>query len=160
MNTSPSPQISATAAKSSAPLSPDDSFARILQLVRAVQNGMQNISTDHAVSGSQLWALWHISAQPGMRVSDLAKAMQIRQSTASNLLDKLEERAFIRRERQTRDTRVVCVFLTPAGQIVVRDVPGPMQGRMRNALQQLSASELKGLERGIARLMELLNSAH
>jgi DNA-binding MarR family transcriptional regulator len=87
--------------------------------------------------------------------------MQVRQSTASNLLDKLEERTFIRRERQTRDTRVVCLYLTPSGQAVVKDVPGPMQGRMRNALQQMSATELKGLDRGISRLMELLNaSAH
>ena len=76
-------------------VSPDETFAKVLQLVRTVQIGMQNIEGQHGLSGSQLWALWHVSARPGLRVSDLAVAMQVRHSTASNMLDKLEQRALI-----------------------------------------------------------------
>lgn len=132
-------------------------FGRVLQFVRAVQNGMQNIDRGHGLSGSQLFALWHISAHPGLKVSELAGAMHIRHSTASNLLDKLEGRALTRRERQTTDTRVVRLHLTPEGEAIVKDLPGPLQGRLRKALQALSAAELAGLSGGIAKLLEILD---
>lgn len=137
-------------------VSPDETFAKVLQLVRTVQIGMQNIEGQHGLSGSQLWALWHVSARPGLRVSDLAVAMQVRHSTASNMLDKLEQRALIQRQRQTDDTRVVRLYLTQAGQDVIRDVPGPLQGRLRNALQTLPSLELIGLHRGLISLIHTL----
>lgn len=136
--------------------SPDNTFVKVLQLVRTVQLGMQNIESQHGLSGSQLWALWHVSARPGLRVSDLAVAMQVRHSTASNMLDKLEQRALIQRQRQTDDTRVVRLYLTQIGQDVIRDVPGPLQGRLRNALQALPSLELIGLHRGLASLIDTL----
>lgn len=137
-------------------MSSDETFAKVLQLVRTVQNGMQNIESQHGLSGSQLWALWNVSARPGLRVGDLAVAMQVRHSTASNMLDKLEQRALIQRQRQTDDTRVVRLYLTRAGQDVIRDVPGPLQGRLRTALQTLPDRELLGLQRGLACLIDTL----
>ncbi|WP_291983605.1 MarR family transcriptional regulator [Candidatus Accumulibacter sp. ACC005] len=103
------------------------------QLVRSVQNGMQNIDDTHGLSGSQLWALWQISARPGLRVSQLASALHIRPSTASNLLDKLEARQLVRRERRDTDNRVVRLHLTDEGAEVIKDIPGPMQGQLRGA---------------------------
>lgn len=137
----------------------DVAFARILQLARAVQTGMQNIHREHGLSGSQLWALWHVSARPGLRVGNLAAAMQVRHSTASNLLDRLERRLLVRRERQTDDTRVVRIYLTPTGQEVVKDVPVPLQGRLRGALQQMSGAELADLGVGLDRVIAILDAA-
>jgi DNA-binding MarR family transcriptional regulator len=71
-------------------------------------------TTRHGLSGSQLWALWQISARPGLRVSQLASALHIKPSTASNLLDKLELRQLVRRERRDTDNRVVRLHLTDA----------------------------------------------
>jgi DNA-binding MarR family transcriptional regulator len=139
-------------------ISPDETFSRVLQLVRRVQTGMQSIEGIHGLSGSQLWALWHVSAHPGIRVSDIAKAMHIRHSTASNLLDRLEQRALIQRQRQTDDTRVVRVFLTDPGIGVICDTPGPLQGHLRAALHGLPHLELIGLHRGLTNLLSAMDS--
>ena len=55
----------------------EESFQLILRLVRMVQSGMQSIDPSLGLSGSQLWALWQISAQPGLCVAELAKALHI-----------------------------------------------------------------------------------
>ena len=136
---------------------PDATFAKVLQLVRTVQVSMQNIESEHGLSGSQLWALWQISARPGLRVSDLASVMQVRHSTASNLLDKLEQRALIKRERQTDDTRVVRIYLTQDGQAVMGVLPGPLHGRLRQALQDLPENELLALHHGLSCLIDTLS---
>ncbi|WP_313951576.1 MarR family transcriptional regulator, partial [Accumulibacter sp.] len=127
-----------------APECSDEAFGKVLQLVRTVQTGMQNIDDRHGLSGAQLWAMWQISARPGLRVSDLARALQIKPSTASNLLDKLELRQLMRRERHDTDNRVVSLYLTDAGHQLVKDIPGPTQGRLRRALGEMAAPVLAG----------------
>ena len=135
----------------------DETFGQILQLVRVVQKGMQSIDDSHGLSGAQLLALWQISAQPGVRVAELAKALHVKPSTASNLLDKLEVRQLVRRERHGEDTRVVCLHLTQAGRKQMMDIPGPLHGRLRGALASMPAPLLANLRAGLASLLDLVS---
>ena len=137
----------------------DEVFSKVLRLIRAVQNGMQNIDRSHGLSGSQLWAIWQISAQPGQRVSDLAEALHIHPSTASNLLDKLEARGFVRRERRDTDNRVVRLFLGEDGLNLIKAIPGPTQGLLRHALQQVPAEILAGLHEGVTTVLDLMEQS-
>ncbi len=139
------------------PAPAEEAFSKLLQLVRTVQSGMQNIDNSHGLSGSQLWALWQISAQPGLRVTELAEGQHIHPSTASNLLDKLEARGLVRRERRDADSRVVRLYLAEAGVELARNIPGPMQGRLRRALREVPEPVLEGLLQGMASVLELMS---
>ena len=132
---------------------------KFLRLIRTVQPGMQNIDPSHGLSGSQLWALWQISAQPGQRVTDLAEALHIHASTASNLLDKLEAQGLVRRERRDLNNRVVRLNLTRAGLDLVKTIPGPTQGVLRSALQQVSTPVLVGLLQGVTVVLDLVDES-
>jgi DNA-binding MarR family transcriptional regulator len=107
------------------------------------------------VSGAQLWALCEIEEQPGLTVSELAHAMSIHLSTASNLLDKLETRKLVRRERASTDQRVVRVYVTREGEKVLKRAPGPAEGIIPDALQKLPAPALTRLHRDLTVLLEL-----
>lgn len=137
----------------------DDVFAKILTIQRAMQSGMQAMDGSIGMSGSQLSAMWHISAAPGLRVTALAAAMCVQHSTASNLLDKLEKRGLIRRERSSQDQRVVSLFLTDSGSEVVKKLPGPLHGKLRNALRDLPADVLNSLDEGISAFLARLAAA-
>lgn len=137
----------------------EQAFVQLLRLVRTVQTGMQNIDGSHGLSGSQLWALWQISAQPGLRVTKLADAQYIHPSTASNLLDKLEVRGLVRRERRDTDNRVVRLYLTEPGIELVKDIPGPLQGRLRQALRRVPATVLAGLLEGMTSVLALMDGS-
>lgn len=134
----------------------EETFSKVLQLVRAVQSGVKNIDASHGLSSSQFWALWQISARPGLRVTELAEVQQIHPSTASNLLDKLESRGLIRRERRDADNRVVRLYLDEQGQALTKSIPGPMHGQLRHALRELPPPTLKGLLDGITNLLTLM----
>lgn len=131
----------------------EETFGDVLRLFRVVQANMQSLEKQSGLSGAQLWALWQLSVAPGMKVSELAKALFIHLSTASNLLDKLEKRGYLYRQRSGSDSRVVFLHLTPEGEEVVRRLPGPLQGRLRNALQQMPAAQLDELRSGIVALL-------
>src|SRR5919106_1799594 len=82
---------------------PEDRTAKIqsvIESLRVIFKSVQRYSTmieaQYDLSVNQLWALWELSKSPGLKVSELATAVSIHLSTASNLLDKLEQRSLIR----------------------------------------------------------------
>ncbi|MDH5535164.1 MAG: MarR family transcriptional regulator [Betaproteobacteria bacterium] len=101
------------------------------------------------VSAGQLWALSEVDTQPGLCVSDLAKLLYIKNSTVSNLLDRLEQRGWVRRERSGKDQRVVRLFLTTTGSKLVVDSPVPPRGIVSEALRLISLDSLESLDHSL-----------
>jgi len=129
----------------------------VLQAMRVVFRSIQAhsrwVEKRCGVSAAQLWALWEIHVSAGLRVSELAKALAIHQSTASNLLDKLEDKGLMRRERGGPDQRVVRLYLTEKGQDLVARAPRPAQGALIDALGRLPKETLAALGEGLETLL-------
>ena len=65
-----------------------------------------------------------LSKQDGQTVTQLAKALSMRKSSLSGLIDRMAERGFVRRARQDADGRVVRIYLEPVAETLVqRTVP-------------------------------------
>ncbi|PWT70362.1 MAG: MarR family transcriptional regulator, partial [Proteobacteria bacterium] len=131
-----------------------DVLKKFRQVFRAAKLHFGTIEKLVGVSGAQLWAMSELNQHPGMRVTDLAEAMALHQSTVSNLLDKLMRRRLIRRERGDADGRVVRLYLTAAGQKLVRGAPAPARGVLPDALEHLPPAALTGLGRHLDKLLE------
>lgn len=94
------------------------------------------------VGGASLWALAEIGEVGNLTVSKLASSMSIHQSTASNLIDKLEAKGYIVRERGVDDRRVVLLQLTSLGREVLNKAPLPHRGILPDALMRLDPETL------------------
>ena len=122
-------------------------------VVRTIQAHSRWIEKECGVSGVQLWAMWELFALPGQKVSDLSRALSIHQSTASNMLDKLEKKQLIRRDRSGPDQRVVQLYLTPQGAELLSTAPRPAQGAVMDAMKHMNDEELQQLKAGLAALI-------
>jgi DNA-binding MarR family transcriptional regulator len=56
------------------------------------------------------------------RIGELAEQLQIQHHSAVELVDRLEASGHVRRQRGTKDRREVLVFLTSAGEKVLREL--------------------------------------
>ena len=134
--------------------------ARVLRRSRLVFNAVkthfQQVERSAGVGGAQLWALSIIHARPGLGVSELARAMDVKQSTASNLVKVLVERGLVSALREAADRRAVQLRLQPAGRKVLRQAPGPFTGVLPQALASLDAQTLERLDADLARLIAVL----
>ncbi|MEP7118529.1 MAG: MarR family transcriptional regulator [Acidobacteriota bacterium] len=119
----------------------------------AVRQHFQAVEKACGVSGAQIWALSALQQTPGMKVSELAQALSIQASTASNLLDKIEKAGLIRRERNSTDQRVVRLYLTDAGEKALGQAPQPLTGILTHALGQLPDEVLSRLNQDLASLI-------
>src|SRR5271165_3388130 len=72
---------------------------------KSIRNHYRTVERRTGISGAQLWALAQIAENPGIRVGDLALALAIHQSTASNLLRELETAALLTRRKVREDRR-------------------------------------------------------
>jgi DNA-binding MarR family transcriptional regulator len=119
----------------------------------AVRQHFQAVEKACGVSGAQIWAMAALQQTPGMKVSELAQALSIHASTASNLLDKIEKAGLVRRERNSADQRVVKLYLTAAGEAALGKAPQPLTGILTHALDQLPDDALARLNQDLAALL-------
>lgn len=131
-----------------------DVLQHLRVVVRTTQAHSRWIEKSSGVSGAQLWAMWELFAHPGQKVSELSRALSIHQSTASNMLDKLEEKGLIRRDRSGPDQRVVQLFLTSKGSELLSGAPRPAQGAIKDALNNMPDKDLQQLNQGLRVLLE------
>jgi DNA-binding MarR family transcriptional regulator len=137
-----------------------DSAARVLRQFRLVFNAVKShfrqVEKVAGIGGAQLWALSIVALQPGIGVNALARAMDIQQTTASNLVRALAEADMLAVERKAEDRRVVQLRLLPAGDAVLQRAPGPFSGVLPAAIAQLDTAALARLEADLAQLIALL----
>ena len=157
----PAPRMAATDA---APATADmpDAAARVLRQFRlifnAVKTHFQQVEKRTGVGGAQIWALSIMDARPGIGMKDLALAMDVHQSTASNLVRTLVERDLVVAVREGTDRRTVQLKVLPAGRRLLKRTPGPFVGVLPQALAGLDARTLKRLEADLARLIPQLKT--
>lgn len=136
--------------------------ARVLRKFRIVFNAVkthfQQVEKRAGIGGAQLWALSVIQGHPGIGVSGLAQAMDIHQTTASNLVKALLALELIGAGKDGPDKRTVQLNLLPAGQKLLRKAPGPFHGVLPEALARLDAKTLARLDKDLAILIDSLQS--
>jgi len=137
-----------------------DAAKRVLrqfrQIFNAVKAHFRHVEKVAGIGGAQLWALSVVGLQPGIGVSALARAMDIQQTTASNLVRTLAASGLLMAERKGEDRRAVQLRLLPGGDEVIRRAPGPFSGVLPAAIAQLDAEALARLEADLALLIAML----
>lgn len=157
-----SPPITApTKAPTLAPTAaPAAQRTRVLRQFRvvfgAVRQHFHQIEKQAGVGGALVAALGYIQARPGLRVTELAVAMDVHQSTASNLVRQLVQRGLVTTEKAEDDRRSVRLQLALAGLSVLAKVSGPQEGMLPRALGHLSDEALTHLEQGLTELLQQL----
>ena len=134
--------------------------ARVLRRFRLVFNAIKahfrSVEKKAGISGAQVWALSVVRDQPGIGVGELARAMDVHQSTASNLLRVLIDASLVVSDRGAADRRAVQLRVTAQGQRVLKKVPGPFTGLLPDALQRLDTATLNRLDRDLGKLIDEL----
>ena len=138
------------------------SATRVLRRFRVVFNTVKShfreIERLTGVGGAQLWALSVIADAPGVGVSALATAMDIKQSTASNLVKSLIASGYVVQKKGQPDRRTTSLTASASGLAVLQHAPGPFSGVLPDALVKLDPAILERLDRDLGALIETLEA--
>lgn len=130
---------------------------KLRMIYKSIQAHSKSVEKQCGLSSAQLSMLFEINQTPGMKVSQLAAALTIHTSTCSNMLDKLEAKDLIYRDRKKTDQRSVHLYITEAGKILLANAPKPVQGKLTHALEKLDEGQLEHLHKSLESLIDALN---
>lgn len=92
-----------------------------------------------------------------MSAGGLAEATGLSSAATTTLLDRLERKGYVRRERDTVDRRKVLVALTPHGRELIGDLYGPLAREGERLLARFSDDQLAMIRDFLVEATELVD---
>jgi MarR family transcriptional regulator, organic hydroperoxide resistance regulator len=130
-------------------------WSALLALQRATHATLQALATelvDLDLTASEINALANLADGRGRTISELGKAVGVRPTTLSSVLDRLERRDHITRGTRPGDRRVVVVELTSSGGEAARAIRESITRIEHRALGGLPPGEIAVLRRSLETL--------
>ena len=127
-------------------------------IVNAVKVHFRQVEKSTGRGGAQVWALSVIHTQPEISVNQLAQAMDIHQSTASNMVKTLIQQELIAAKKHASDRRSVRLTILAKGRKVLKTAPTPFSGVLPDALSGLDTRTLRRLEKDLGTLIAALHA--
>jgi DNA-binding MarR family transcriptional regulator len=90
---------------------------------------------------SQWWVLNHLFRNDGVTQSELADILDVKKATLGRLLDRMEQKGWIRREGHAGDRRAKRVFLTDEVEPAIKAMRAAAAETRREALSGLSSAQ-------------------
>ncbi|MDO8900298.1 MAG: MarR family transcriptional regulator [Phenylobacterium sp.] len=135
-----------------------DALVAIRRIVRAAEFASRDLARTTGLTPSQLIVLQIVAREGEPGAGAIAEAARLSQATVTALLDKLEARGLVIRNRGSQDRRRVSVELTQEGRRALADMPDVLQDRFAARFENLADWEQASIIAGLERVAALLNA--
>lgn len=129
-----------------------DNIRRVFQILNEQS---QRIKQETGLTGPQLWAVGVIHEHGPINISNIARRMYLHPTTVLGIIDRLEARGLVLRNRSKDDRRVIWVELTQDGKDLVQLVPEVIQGLLGARLEGIALNDLAEIDEGIGHLVKI-----
>lgn len=133
---------------------------RILQALRRITRSMalhsRQLAAYSHITAPQLVCLRAVIALGPLTATAISREIHVSPSTVVGILDRLEDKGLIRRERSREDRRIVFVAATEAGIDLAKSTPSPLQKKLADALMALPELEQATITLSLERIVELM----
>ena len=122
-------------------------FVALLTAADRLSQDAENLVKEYGLTGTQYNVLRILrGAEPaGLACKGIGDRMISHDPDMTRLLDRMDKRGLITRERQTDDRRVVKTRVTAQGLQILKKLDNPIQELHKRQFQKISAARLKTL---------------
>lgn len=139
---------------------PDRMAQEIMRALRRITRSMdissRKLIAAHGLSIPQLLCLQHLREFGPLTSGALAKTMALSPPTVTGILDRLEMRGLVHRERRPEDKRRVLVALTQTGRNLAEDTPSSLEDQLAQALAELTEEKSAAIRDAVADLERMI----
>src|SRR6266702_3241980 len=111
-----------------------------------------------SISISEMFALMELAAGASMSQQTLADHLHLEKSTVSRLIKELEQRGWVKRERDLHDSRMFQLSLSDEGQEAAAQLAKSLTERHERLLTALKPDEQEALAYGLTALIRALRT--
>lgn len=128
----------------------------IRQIIRAADLDSRQLAAKHQITAPQLVSLMAIVEKEPTTAADVSRRVHLGASTMVGVLDRLEAKGLITRERGSEDRRQIWVRATEAGRTLVAHTPFPLQFSLERAFGKMTQEERQQTAAAMERLVQLM----
>lgn len=129
----------------------------IRRLMQAGELYTKELNKIYNVSSAQLNCLLGLYENGSLSPSQIAKHILVNSSTVTGIIDRLEHKGLVRRLRVSQDRRVITVELTKSGKVLAENAPPPVQQKIIDGLNKLSAEQIDQTAAVLISLTDMLD---
>ncbi|ELR67579.1 Transcriptional regulator, MarR family [Photobacterium marinum] len=130
------------------------------QIIRAIDLHSRKLNKVAGLTGPQLVLMRAIRDSGEVTIRQLSNNTNMSQATATTILDRLEKRGLVIRERSKLDKRKVHAHLTESGRETLEKAPLPLQEDFVARFQELEDWEQTLLLSSVQRISSMMNAEH
>ena len=135
-----------------------DALIAIRRIVRAAELSAKSLAERSGLTPSQVIVLQIIAKSGQASAGAVSDAARLSQATVTAILDRLEDKDLLVRQRDPGDRRRASLELTNKGRATIADLPDVLQNRFVAGFERLADWEQAGLVSALERLAVLLDA--
>lgn len=133
---------------------PEESTGYLLRLaLNSIRAQIERAMVTHDLTAMQWQPLYFIASGNASTAGDLARLMQVDTGAVTRMLDRLECKGLLVRERSTADRRVIRLALTQVGQSTARFIPEAICTALNTHLSDFDSNEAAQLDALLRRII-------
>jgi DNA-binding MarR family transcriptional regulator len=137
----------------------DEVLIAIRRIIQSIDLHSRYLVRQFGLTGPQLIVLKELSRLEEVSVGEIAKAVSLSQATVTGILERLENRRLIVRQRSKKDKRRVLVEATSASKQLLDKAPPPMQEHFIQQLTNLQDWEQAMILSSLQRIVSMMDAS-
>ncbi|MBI1319911.1 MAG: MarR family transcriptional regulator [Candidatus Hydrogenedens sp.] len=133
-------------------------ISSLRRIIQAVDIHSRKLAARYDITTPQLVTLLVVADAGPLISSDIARRVHLSDSTVVGILDRLESKGLVVRERGTSDRRRVYVSITERGRALAESAPSPLQDSFAAGLGSLPELEQTAIALSLERIVELMEA--
>lgn len=131
----------------------------IRQIIRAIDLHSRQLNKELGLTSPQLLLMRSIRDSGEVTIRQLSMNTNMSQATATTIIDRIEKRGLVKRQRSQLDKRKVHAYLTEEGAELLEKAPLPLQDHFIQRFQNLDSWEQSLLLSSVQRISKMMNAA-
>jgi DNA-binding MarR family transcriptional regulator len=127
------------------------------KITRAIDLNSKKLSSETSLTAPQIVSLIAIYHQETLTLADLAEQVHLSSSTMVGIIDRLEAKNLVVRERSKTDRRQVLIHITDEGRKMAKKSPLPLQEELIKSLSKLPEAQQRNLAKALELLVKMLD---
>jgi DNA-binding MarR family transcriptional regulator len=128
------------------------------KIIRAVDIHSRKLSMQYDITAPQLISLLVIVDNSPLTIAEISREVHLSPSTLVGIIDRLEAKGFVERQRSEKDRRQVLIYAKKKGKTFAQKAPSPLQETLAGSLNELTPLEQSTISLSLERIVELMEA--
>lgn len=136
----------------------DHVLIALRRIIRATDLHSRALGKETGLTTPQLVVIRAIKELEAPTVTGIARAVSLSQATVTTILNRLESKGLLRRQRSKTDRRAVHIHLTATGKALWKGAPEPLQYSFTHRFKSLPSWEQHGIVAALEQVATMMDA--